>query len=51
MTTYTNSRGEANWYAAGIVSFGPTPCGFENWPGIYTRVSNYMQWIVGKLKK
>lgn len=39
-----------NWYAAGIVSFGPTPCGYENWPGIYTRVSQYMDWIVGKLK-
>lgn len=51
MVSYTNSRGDGNWYAAGIVSFGPTPCGFENWPGIYTRVSNYMQWIVGKLKK
>lgn len=46
----TISADKANWYTVGIVSFGPTPCGFENWPGIYTRVANYVDWIIGKLK-
>ncbi|XP_013168733.1 PREDICTED: serine protease easter-like [Papilio xuthus] len=29
----------------GIVSFGPTPCGLENIPGVYTKVYEYIPWI------
>ncbi|XP_026316063.1 phenoloxidase-activating enzyme-like [Hyposmocoma kahamanoa] len=29
----------------GIVSFGPTPCGMENVPGVYTKVYEYNSWI------
>lgn len=29
----------------GIVSFGPTPCGLENIPGVYTKVFEYLPWI------
>lgn len=32
-------------YLVGIVSYGPTPCGFPGWPGVYTRVTDYMDWI------
>ncbi|XP_050305995.1 CLIP domain-containing serine protease HP8-like [Anthonomus grandis grandis] len=39
-----------NWYSVGVVSFGPSPCGMQNWPGIYTKVSNYVPWIVDKLR-
>lgn len=34
------------WYSVGIVSFGPSPCGRERWPGVYVRVSSYMEWIL-----
>lgn len=32
------------WTLEGVVSFG-NRCGLENWPGIYTRVSAYTDWI------
>jgi serine protease 7 len=37
------------WYQEGIVSVG-NRCGLEGWPGVYTRVSKYMDWIRSKLK-
>lgn len=33
-----------NWTLEGIVSFGYL-CGLEGWPGIYTKVSAYAEWI------
>ncbi|KAL3285737.1 hypothetical protein HHI36_000264 [Cryptolaemus montrouzieri] len=50
MTVSSNKQGEVNWYAVGIVSFGPTPCGLGGWPAVYTRVSKYVPWIISKLK-
>lgn len=38
------------YYLVGIVSFGPTPCGLEGWPGVYTKVSSYLNWIESKLQ-
>ena len=38
------------WYLVGVASYGPTPCGRLNWPGVYTRVGHYIDWIVSKMK-
>ncbi|XP_073814916.1 serine protease ea-like [Musca autumnalis] len=37
------------FFAAGVVSYGPRPCGLEGWPGVYTRVGSYVDWIVSNL--
>jgi len=37
------------YYLMGIVSRGPKICGEPGYPGIYTRVSYFMDWIVGKI--
>lgn len=34
----------------GVVSFGPSPCGMQGWPGVYTRVYDFMPWILSKLR-
>ncbi|XP_059053397.1 CLIP domain-containing serine protease HP8-like isoform X2 [Achroia grisella] len=40
----------SNWIAFGVVSYGPSPCGTPGWPGVYTRVGAYMDWILSKLR-
>ncbi|KAJ8925924.1 hypothetical protein NQ315_009776 [Exocentrus adspersus] len=50
MTQYADENGEIAWYSIGVVSFGPSPCGMELWPGVYTKVANYVPWIVSKLR-
>merc|ERR1719341_1867637 len=37
------------WYLVGIVSFGSRNCG-NGRPGIYTRVTSFIPWIVNNLK-
>ncbi|XP_034938442.1 phenoloxidase-activating factor 1-like [Chelonus insularis] len=34
----------------GIVSFGPRNCGTEGIPGVYTRVTHYMDWILNSMR-
>ncbi|ALC47832.1 MP1 [Drosophila busckii] len=42
--------GMANYYLAGVVSYGPTPCGIAGWPAIYTRVAAYIDWIESTIR-
>jgi len=50
MTVDISNPSRPYWYCAGIVSFGPSPCGMEGWPGVYTRVSAYTDWISRKIR-
>ncbi|XP_065073609.1 CLIP domain-containing serine protease B4-like [Ochlerotatus camptorhynchus] len=38
--------GQSAWFLKGIVSFGTEKCGTENVPGVYTRISEFMDWIL-----
>ncbi|RLU16063.1 hypothetical protein DMN91_011821 [Ooceraea biroi] len=38
------------WSAVGVVSFGPSPCGMQGWPGVYTKVQDFVPWILSKLR-
>uniref|UniRef100_A0A6P7GK57 Phenoloxidase-activating factor 1-like n=1 Tax=Diabrotica virgifera virgifera TaxID=50390 RepID=A0A6P7GK57_DIAVI len=44
-------NGKMKFIQHGIVSFGPRNCGTERRPGIYTKVSSYMRWILDNLEE
>ncbi|XP_078674675.1 plasminogen-like [Branchiostoma floridae x Branchiostoma belcheri] len=41
----TCRRSDGSWYLAGLVSWGPSPCGSPKKPGVYTNVAMYPDWI------
>lgn len=46
MSTRTNKQDEQiAWYQDGITSFGAR-CGATAWPSVYTKVSDYVDWII-----
>lgn len=40
----------AFWTLVGIVSYGSSPCGVENRPAVYTKLSSFIPWIESKIK-
>ncbi|KAM6221068.1 serine protease 52-like [Rhynchocyon petersi] len=43
------NKNTSMWYQVGIVSWG-IGCGLKDKPGVYTKVSNYLQWITMETK-
>ncbi|XP_055847604.1 serine protease easter-like isoform X2 [Episyrphus balteatus] len=41
----STNKQQVYYFIAGVVSFGPTSCGLKDWPTVYTRVSEYVDWI------
>ncbi|XP_076234951.1 ovochymase [Calliopsis andreniformis] len=42
--------GVGRWSVVGIVSYGPSNCGTPGIPGIYTRVIDFIPWILNKMR-
>lgn len=36
---------QVSTYLVGLVSYGPSPCGQAGWPGVYTKVSEFVDWV------
>lgn len=50
MNVERGEDGTGRWTAVGVVSFGPSPCGMPGWPGVYTRVIDFVPWILSKMR-
>ena len=46
---YKRGDNDEPWYLIGIVSYGTKKCGIGK-PGVYTKVTNYLDWIERNLK-
>ncbi|XP_055679603.1 phenoloxidase-activating factor 3 [Lutzomyia longipalpis] len=42
--------GAERYTLLGLVSFGPRTCGVSNFPGVYTRISSYIDWIMENIQ-
>ncbi|XP_026832533.1 spaetzle-processing enzyme-like [Drosophila erecta] len=45
-----STGGRDVFYIAGITSYGTKQCGFQGWPGVYTRTGAFIDWIQQKLE-
>ena len=50
MTMERNRNGSGKWTVVGVVSFGPLPCGMLGVPGVYTKVIDFVPWILDKMR-
>lgn len=41
---------DPKWICMGVVSFGPQECGIKGVPGIYTKVSAHINWILSTMR-
>lgn len=39
------------YFIVGVVSFGPKDCAVKPIPGVYTKISDYMLWILDNVKQ
>ena len=46
----TRENSSDPWYQIGVNSYGTAKCGIEQ-PAVYTKVTNYLQWIDDNLKE
>lgn len=44
-------NGTFAWFLRGIVSFGTEKCGTEDVPGVYTRISKFMDWVLENIEE
>lgn len=44
-------NGDTRYVQQGVVSFGPKFCGLDGFPGVYTKVAYYMDWILDNLNQ
>ncbi|XP_069688618.1 venom protease-like [Periplaneta americana] len=42
-------EGPPRYYLLGVVSFGAKRCGATTMPGVYTRISDYMNWVMDNM--
>lgn len=48
---FASENKRPHWFLAGIVSYGPLTCGSIGVPGVYTKVSSFLEWIALKLQE
>lgn len=42
---YNTDAVPSYWYQVGLVSYGAKDCGTENFPGVYSKVAEFLEWI------